>query len=199
MLYHLPEGSEIFPLDWLIALKSVNTGKPFLQDLERFGLIPDPEPLKIPGYEGVKLPIGLTVRTPADLLGVIATLKPAPARLDTLAMPMVGVNCAACHVGRLRYKDKDLAIIEGAPNLFNLDSFYQEVFVSVLETFRKTDKREAFLSELEKLGPRTEISRILVSSFPQLMKNPPQVGGAAGQGNRRVDPRNLRCPIRHQG
>ena len=24
MLYHLAEGSEIFPLDWLMALKSVN-------------------------------------------------------------------------------------------------------------------------------------------------------------------------------
>ena len=52
MLYHLPEGSEIFPLDWLLALKSAKTGKPFLEDPERFGLIPDPETLDIPGLEG---------------------------------------------------------------------------------------------------------------------------------------------------
>ena len=181
MLYHLAEGSEIFPLDWLIALKSAKTGKPFLDDLERFGLIPDPEPVKIPGYEDVKLPIGVTVRTPKDVLGVIATLKPAPGHLETIARPMDGVNCAACHVGRLRYRNKDLPIIDGAPNLFNIDSFYQEVFVSVLKTVRETDKRKAFLSELEKLGPRTEISRILVSSFADLMKNPPQLGGAPGK------------------
>ena len=31
-LYHLAEGSEIFPLDWLLALKSAKTGKPFLED-----------------------------------------------------------------------------------------------------------------------------------------------------------------------
>jgi hypothetical protein len=181
MLYHLAEGSEIFPLDWLIALTSAKTGKPFLEGLERFGLISDPEPLKIPGYEGVNLPVGLTARTPADVLGVLGTLKRAPGRLDTPAMPMVGVNCAACHVGRLRYKDKDLPIIDGAPNLFSLDSFYQEVFRSLLTTVREPDKRAAFLGELKKLGPRTQISRILVSSFAELMKNPPQVGGAPGK------------------
>ena len=67
MLYHLAEGSEIFPLDWLMALKNVETGRPFLEDPERFGLIPDPEILEIPGREGVKLPIGLTVGTPPDV------------------------------------------------------------------------------------------------------------------------------------
>ena len=32
MLYHLAEGSEIFPRDWLMALKSVKTGRPFLEE-----------------------------------------------------------------------------------------------------------------------------------------------------------------------
>ena len=87
MLYHLAEGSEIFPLDWLLALKSVKTGKPFLEDPERFGLIPDPEMLEIPGHEGVKLPIGLTIGTPPDVLAVVAAIKRAPGPPDPLAMP----------------------------------------------------------------------------------------------------------------
>ena len=72
MLYHLAEGSEIFPLDWLMALKSVKTGKPFLEDPERFGLIQDPETLEIPGYGAVRLPIGLTIGTPPDVLAAVA-------------------------------------------------------------------------------------------------------------------------------
>ncbi len=116
MLYHLPEGSEIFPLDWLLALKSAKTGKPFLEDPERFGLIPDPETLDIPGLEGVRLPIGLTVGTPRDVAAAVAAIKRAQGHPDPpLTMPMVGVNCAACHVGRLRYHCKDLPLIEGAP------------------------------------------------------------------------------------
>ncbi len=71
MLYHLTEGSEIFPLDWLIALRNVKTGKPFLEDPERFGLIQDPERLDVPGVGRVKLPIGLTIGTPGDVRGAI--------------------------------------------------------------------------------------------------------------------------------
>jgi hypothetical protein len=129
MLYHLREGSEIFPLDWLLVLKSVKTGKPFLEDPERFGPIPDPETLDIPGHEGVRLPIGLTIGTPPDVLAAVAAIKRSGDPPDPLTMPvMVGVNCAACHIGRLRCHNKDLPVIEGAPNVFNIDAFYQELF-----------------------------------------------------------------------
>ena len=93
MLYHLSEGSEIFPLDWLLALKSVKTGKPFLEDPERFGLIQDPEGLEVPGYGRVKLPIGLTIGVPRDVLAAVATLRPSPAP-PVARDEMVGVNCA---------------------------------------------------------------------------------------------------------
>src|ERR1700733_5401308 len=63
MLYHLAEGSEIFPLDWLMALRNCKTGKPFLDNPERFGLIQDPEIVEIPGFGGVNLPVGLTIGT----------------------------------------------------------------------------------------------------------------------------------------
>src|SRR5215217_3203349 len=41
--YHLPEGSELYPYAWVKALVSSQTNKPFLENLERFGLIPDPQ------------------------------------------------------------------------------------------------------------------------------------------------------------
>jgi Cytochrome C oxidase, cbb3-type, subunit III len=171
-LYHLAEGSEIFPLDWLLALKSAKTGKPFLEDPERFGLIPDPEMLDIPGHEGVRLPIGLTIGTPRDVHAAVAAIKRSGGPPDPLAMRMVGVNCAACHVGRLRYHGKDLPLIEGAPNVFNIDAFYQELFQSAFETVKKQDKLETFLNDLGKLGAKSEISKILLASFERIKKNP---------------------------
>ena len=174
MLYHLAEGSEIFPLDWLMAMKSVKTGRPFLEDPERFGLIQDPEGLEVPGYGRVKLPIGLTIGVPRDVLAAAATLRPSTAASPLLAMNMVGVNCAACHVGRLRHNGNDLPIMEGAPNTFNIDAFYQELFQSAAETFLKRDKLETFLSDLGRLPAKSEISRILVSSFVEMKKNPSQ-------------------------
>src|SRR5215211_5986989 len=49
---HLPEGSEVFPVDWLRATTSVRTGKPFLHHLDRFGLSDDPRGPPVPGDPG---------------------------------------------------------------------------------------------------------------------------------------------------
>ena len=51
--YHLPEGSELYPYAWMKALHTASD-QPFLQNPERFGLIPDPG-------NTAGLPIGLTV------------------------------------------------------------------------------------------------------------------------------------------
>ena len=171
MLYHLAEGSEIFPLDWLMSLRNLKTGKPFLENPERFGLIQDPEVFDIPGYGAVKLPIGLTIGTPKDVVSVATAIKRAPSPPDLLGIRMVGVNCAACHVGRLRYDNKDLPIIEGAPNLFNIDHFYQELFESAAKTVMNHDIFETFLTDLRKLQGKSEISRSLVTTFDRIKNN----------------------------
>ena len=175
MLYHLAEGSEIFPLDWLMALRSVKTGKPFLDDPERFGLIQDPETLEIPGYGDVKLPIGLDNRNTQGCGRCRRCHQTALGPPDLLGIRMVGVNCAACHVGRLRYNNKDLPIIEGAPNTFNIDSFYQDLSESAAKTILNQDKFETFLSDLGKLGAKSEISNVLVANSDRIKKNPSHV------------------------
>src|SRR5262245_30640723 len=40
--YHTPEGSALFPLDWLRVLRDKDTDRPFLENADRFGLLPDP-------------------------------------------------------------------------------------------------------------------------------------------------------------
>ncbi len=82
--YHLSIGGEIFPVSWTRSLTSVATRRPFLQGLDRFGFLDDPDR---PGG----LPIGLTATKPD---GPKST-KPAG------STPMLGLNCSACHVAEL--------------------------------------------------------------------------------------------------
>jgi mono/diheme cytochrome c family protein len=118
--YHLAEGSEIYPYAWMKALHTAND-QPFLQNVERFGLIPDPG-----NSEG--LPIGLTV---ANRRGVPLG-------------EMVGVNCAACHVADLKYENTTFRV-DGGQNLFDLGGFYGELFEDTRATVTSPDKLFAFL------------------------------------------------------
>src|SRR5690349_9427900 len=59
VFYHLEEGSEIFPLDWILALNRAGTQQPFLQNAERLGLIADDDNPANPSH----LPIGITAAT----------------------------------------------------------------------------------------------------------------------------------------
>ncbi len=107
--HHLAEGSELYPLSWLLALHAPNSDRPFLDNPERFGLLADP-PSSPDNPFG--LPIGVTVAFTKDL-----TLAGDP--------QMIGINCAACHVSVFRSGDKTTARIDGAPNLFDLELFYR--------------------------------------------------------------------------
>src|SRR6266550_2974802 len=118
--YHLAEGSEIFPYAWMKALQTTD-GQPFLQNPERFGLIPDPG-------NTAGLPIGLTV---ANRRGVPLG-------------EMVGVNCAACHVAELKYQNTTFRV-DGGQNLFDLGGFYGELFEDTKATVTSPDKLFAFL------------------------------------------------------
>jgi len=102
--YHLSQGSEILPWILLTAVDVADPGstKPFVENLERFGLLPDP-------VRDDGLPVGLTVSS----------------NPFTFGMDFVGVNCAACHVGELR-RDGKAVRVDGAPNMFNLQLFYSQ-------------------------------------------------------------------------
>src|SRR5262249_10862111 len=111
--YHLSMGSELIPLAWLKALESAGTGKPFLEQVERFGLLADAD-------DPVGLPIGLTA---------------AASRDSRFAVRMVGLNCAVCHVGEVSYRGKRLRI-DGAPSLFDGEAFTKDLIGSVSATVR---------------------------------------------------------------
>ncbi|HEY1865109.1 MAG TPA: di-heme-cytochrome C peroxidase [Roseiarcus sp.] len=131
--YHLSQGSEIMPWILLTAVDVANPGsaKPFVENLGRYGLLPDP------GRDD-GLPVGLTVAS----------------NPFTFGMDFVGVNCAACHVGELHHGGKAVRV-DGAPNMFNLQLFYSDAIDAVIAA---TSDRGKLWHALKRLG-RQDYSR----------------------------------------
>src|ERR1044071_4739641 len=75
--YNISQGSDILPWILLTAVDVADSDstKPFVENLERYGLLPDPA-------RDDGLPVGLTVSS----------------NPFTFGMEFVGVTCAACHV-----------------------------------------------------------------------------------------------------
>jgi hypothetical protein len=133
--YHLPEGSELYPYSWMKALYT-EKNQPFIDNLERFGLMPDPSPNNTYG-----LPIGLTVSV----------------RRGIPFAEMVGVNCAGCHVGALSYKGSTF-VVDGSQNLFDLVGFYQGLIDSSVDTVSKPAKLWEFLVRWWRVGSKGVVS-----------------------------------------
>src|SRR5271166_1134272 len=125
--YHLSQGSEIMPWILLTAVDVADPGssKPFVENLARYGLLPDP------GRDD-GLPVGLTVAS----------------NPFTFGMDFVGITCAACHVGELRHDGKAVRV-DGAPNMFNLQLFYSDAIDAVVAT---TSDRGKLWRALKRLG-----------------------------------------------
>jgi hypothetical protein len=147
---HLPEGSEVFPIDWLRAMTSVRSGRPFLDHLDRFGLYADPDGPPVSGDDTSRLPVGLTLTKPIGS-----------------EMEMLGVNCSACHSTVIHYKGSQVRI-DGAPNVFDITAFYEDVFLSAEATVTDPAKLTAFLTRLKAQGPRDPPTRLLVTLLPYL-------------------------------
>lgn len=123
--YHLDEGGEIIPLDWLRALTSSRTGRPFMERLERIGFIADPD-------DPHGLPVGMSVRRSRSLPG---------------GPEMVGVTCAVCHVGQLEYRGRAVRI-EGGTNMLSFDLFLEDIGKSIAATLQSPREVYAFLHRL---------------------------------------------------
>jgi hypothetical protein len=127
--YHLAEGSEITWYELLANVVSVKTGKPFLDNMERFGFIPD----AVSATNPHGLPVGLTVAHSRDK--------------SHTGLEMVGFNCAACHVGELTYRGKRVQI-DGAPSLVDLETYQIEFKDSLDATLRDPSKAVALAAAI---------------------------------------------------
>jgi hypothetical protein len=125
--YHLSQGAEILPWFLLTAVDVADPGstKPFVEDLKRYGLLPDPA-------RNDGLPVGLTVSS----------------NPFTFGMDFVGITCGACHVGELHHDGKAVRV-DGAPNMFNLQLFYSDAIEAVMAA---TSDRSKLWRALKRLG-----------------------------------------------
>jgi hypothetical protein len=128
--YHLSQGTEFFPLHFLRALNDDDTGKPFMEDLERFGFIAADKGLKNP----YGLPVGMTADTTRDL------------RFSDVVM--VGINCAACHTAALELGGQPVLRADGGTNQFDGDGFRGALMNSARKTIGDPAMLVAFVSRL---------------------------------------------------
>ena len=127
IFYHVSQGAEILPWILLTAIDVADPGstKPFAENLERYGLLPDPA-----RTDG--LPVGLTLSSNSFTFGT----------------EFVGVTCAACHVSELRHNGKAVRV-DGAPNMFNLQLFYSDAVDALMAA---TSDRGKLWRALKRLG-----------------------------------------------
>lgn len=121
--HHTDEGSGFLPLSFFYALNDADTGKPFIDILPRFGLVPDHSR---PGA----LPIGLTVGHP--------DMSPGQAQY-------LGINCAACHSGMYTYRGTAM-VIDGAPNMLDFEKLLDALKRSLLVTLDSPEKMFQMIS-----------------------------------------------------
>jgi hypothetical protein len=136
--YHLSEGGEIYPVDWLQALEVEVAGadgkptlRPFLENMERFGFIPDDKSAENP----YGLPVGLTV---------VRSMTGAE---------LVGLNCTACHVGEIAYRGTRVRI-DGGPNMVLVNGFIKSVIEETQRTLEHPARGIAFLERIRETRVR---------------------------------------------
>lgn len=130
-LRFLTEGSDLFPLDLLRALEDRGSGRLFIDSMDRYGFIPAAESPHNP----YGLPIGWTTDVP---------------ELSPNELPYVGVNCSACHTGRIDYRGHRM-VIDGAPNMADIEEFGRAVRDSLLQTLQDPGEALELVNRLAQL------------------------------------------------
>jgi mono/diheme cytochrome c family protein len=117
------QGSRLMPLAWMRALEQPSGGGSFLDNayIESFGLLP----------QSGRLPVGFAVDDADDTRFTFSKLRwfeRQPAN-----EPWIGLTCAACHTGEVRYKGEAFRI-DGGPSLFDYQSFIEALDTSLHAT-----------------------------------------------------------------
>jgi hypothetical protein len=103
--------------------------RPFLDNIERYGLLPDP---KKPGNED-GLPVGVS-------LGVS----------KAEGIEMVGLNCAACHVGQVQYNGRPVRI-DGLGNMVVVNDFLRGIVEQTTKTIASPQRLDRLWKRLHEV------------------------------------------------
>ena len=112
--YHLSQGTEFLPYDFIRALKDFTTNGMLFDSLKEFGFLDD-----LGSHNPRTLPVGVTVDETRDL--------------RFAGVQMFGLNCAACHTAELKSQGKAVRI-DGATAIVNVNGFSTRVGQSIQKT-----------------------------------------------------------------
>lgn len=158
IFHYADQGSGFFPLDALKALIDSETNKPFLENLERFGLVSGMKSERNPNG----FPIGIVTNT---------------VEIGTVSVEMFGFTCSACHTSEIRYQGKTI-LIEGGSGLFYVDKLGDAIGSSMQELKKDKTKLLAFLKRLiQQLAIRDGVKIQGLDEFEKLADD-----GSFGQG-----------------
>lgn len=125
--YYTPQGSEVLPYAWFLALEQPWSERPFRDDayLAAFGYLPEPKSKHNP--DG--LPVGFT-RGKTDA-----------------GEEWFGLSCAACHTGQLTYRGKALRI-DGGTTLADVLGFQGALVTALRATLAHPAKLARFTKKV---------------------------------------------------
>jgi cytochrome c peroxidase len=132
--YHLSEGGELYPVDWALALDIETPNgsggvqvRPFLENIERYGLLPDSKHAGNP----YGLPVGISF-----------------GRSKITGVEMIGLNCSACHVGQVQFKGHAVRV-DGAGNMALINQFLKDLAAETEATVRAPHRLARFWERLK--------------------------------------------------
>lgn len=156
--YHLSEGSDIYPYDWLVRIKSSyeqeRTGtwdRGFFDGIEsRVNILKDSKDNRYL-FDYIGLTAGWSGHA-SESADALKSENNGPMLRwvgSTPSVRMVGINCAFCHVGAVTV-DGQSKIIDGSQALVNVQRLYADMIVSTISLlFNADDQLEKFLVQFD--------------------------------------------------
>ena len=140
--YGASQGSRLIPLDWLEALEQAGSTELFMtpENIEKYNFIPRKS--KVPGRDDyAQLALGVVIDNSPDenLQRTKLRWKANQSNQEN----WVGLTCAACHTGEIKYKDKKLRI-DGGGALIDFQSFIDSLNHALKDTFNDAEKWARF-------------------------------------------------------
>ena len=165
-MYYGTQGSRMIPRTWFDALV-MDDGTLFseVDNLVSYGLVPPPSDSPFP------YPIGVTVDRQSDRKFSISSIKWYEDQQDgdDTAEPWVGLNCTACHTGSY-VKDGKRVIIDGAPSMFDYQSFVGDMDKAMKATVEDDARWNSFVDKVLDGKRTTENETMLKTAFNHLLE-----------------------------
>ncbi len=184
-MWHLSEGADIYPLKWIVNLRSLTSRMKntyFLEKLDKkFGLISDPYSGEFP-IPWVGLVAAWSESSPSDSDVTLRTgetiddVKFVRVTYDQgkpkNSYAMMGTNCTFCHTAQMEGDNllDGKTIIEGAPAMLNVRSFFNDLLSSTIKTMLTPDELEEFLKKNGYKGDAKEKAAKFSADFVDALK-----------------------------